>query len=76
MKNIISNYVPILFEEDTVEAIWARCFVGFHGVKGSKHFIFSDRFSERKFVDVSNGGRCAFMEDGVGGMVLTTKKSF
>jgi len=76
VKNIISNYVSILFEEDAMEAIRVGCFVGFHGVKGGKHFIFGDRFGERKFLYVINGGWCAFMESVGGGMLMTTKEIF
>ena len=76
MENIISNYVLILFEEDAMEAIKVGCFVGFHGVKGGKHFIFGDRFCEGKFFYVINGGWCAFMESVVGGVLMTTKEIF
>jgi hypothetical protein len=35
MEYVISYYVPVLFEEDTLETIGTRGFVQFHGIKGS-----------------------------------------
>jgi hypothetical protein len=32
-ENVFTNNVPVLFEENAMEPIWARRFVGFHGVE-------------------------------------------
>jgi len=42
LENIITNNVPVLFEENAMETIRARGFVGLHRVKGSEHFRFGD----------------------------------
>jgi hypothetical protein len=34
VEYVISYYVPLLFEEDTLETISSRGFVWFHGIKG------------------------------------------
>jgi hypothetical protein len=42
LENIITNNVPILFEEDAMENIWSRGFVWLHRVEGIKRFFFGD----------------------------------
>jgi len=46
MKDVISNYVLVLLKEDTLGSIKTRCFVRFHGVKGSEYFGFGDGAGE------------------------------
>ena len=53
-ENIISNYVPVLLEEDALKTIRVGGFVRFHDVKGSEDFALSDRFGEGLFAEVIN----------------------
>jgi hypothetical protein len=36
-KNVVPNYVPILFEENALKTIWIRGLIGLHRVDGCRH---------------------------------------
>jgi len=65
-KNVISNYVSVLLEEDTMETIRVGRFVRLHGVKGSEDFGFGDGTGEGNLAWLVNGG----VESEVEGAVL------
>jgi hypothetical protein len=62
MKNVISNYVPILFEKDTLETIRAGRFVRFHGVESIEDFSLGNGVGEGKFTRFVKGGVLAKVE--------------
>jgi hypothetical protein len=46
MKYVISNNMPILFEENALETVRARGFVRFHEIESNINFTFGNRVGE------------------------------
>jgi len=76
MEDVITNYVPILLEEDAMETIRSRGFVRFHRVEGSKNIIFGNRRGEGIFSSVIKNRVASFIEGSVMGWLVAAKKNF
>jgi len=57
-----------------LEAVWAGGLVRFHRVKGSKYFLFCDRFNERELTVFVNGRVGAHIKLAVMSMKVTVEK--
>jgi len=42
VENIIPYNMPVLLEKNTLETIWTRCLVRFHGIQGNSNLFFSN----------------------------------
>jgi len=54
LENIISNYVPVLLEEDALETVISGGFIRLHRVKGSEDSVLGNRFGEGELTEVIN----------------------
>jgi hypothetical protein len=68
--------MPILFEENAMETIWARRFIWFHGIEGCCYFIFGDWSSEGILGVIVNGGVGAMSEVAILVMIIVAKEIF
>jgi len=62
VEYVISNNMPVLFEEYVMETVKATGFIGLHGAKGGIDFTFSHRLGEGVFPYVINGWVVSFMK--------------
>lgn len=76
LPNIITNNVPILFEENSLEPIRARGLERLHGVQGSQDFLLTDWAREESFLSFSDSRKFTQRKGSNLHITSGTKKDF
>jgi len=66
--------MPIFFEKNAMETIWAWWLIRFHGVEGCSYFIFNDGSSEGMYGIIFDGGVRTKSEVSVLVMMIAAKE--